>query len=73
MVAYKALRALKNTEMALFAQDLDMRYLWLFNADNSWLASAANGLRDSDFLQEAAAERCDVIKRTVLELSLIHI
>ncbi|MCM2503281.1 PAS domain-containing protein [Aureimonas altamirensis] len=67
MVAYKALRALTNTEMALFAQDLDMRYLWLFNADNSWLASAANGLRDSDFLPASAAERCDAIKRTVLD------
>ncbi|WP_062012565.1 PAS domain-containing sensor histidine kinase [Aureimonas sp. AU4] len=66
MVAYKALRALTNTEMALFAQDLDLRYLWLFNAEGSWLASARNGDADHDFLPGTAAEKATAIKAEVL-------
>jgi len=66
MVAYKALRALTNTEMALFAQDLDLRYLWLFNAGGSWLASARNGDADHDFLPGTAAEKAHAIKTEVL-------
>lgn len=66
MVAYKALRALTNTEMALFAQDLDLRYLWLFNAEGSWLASARNGDADHDFLPGTAAEKANAVKAEVL-------
>jgi len=66
MVAYKALKALANTEMTLFAQDLELRYLWLFNAENSWLSSARNGDIDHDFLSGPAAEKSNAIKSEIL-------
>jgi len=67
MVAYKALKALANTEMTLFAQDLELRYLWLFNAQNSWLATARNGNLDHDVLAGAAADRSHAIKSEILK------
>ncbi|WP_019997836.1 sensor histidine kinase [Aureimonas ureilytica] len=66
MVAYKALKALANTEMALFAQDTSLRYLWLFNAEGSWLATAHNGDTDHDFLPGPAAEKSTSIKQDIL-------
>ncbi|WP_062227308.1 PAS domain-containing sensor histidine kinase [Aureimonas frigidaquae] len=66
MVAYKALRALANTELVVFAQDTELRYLWTFNAAGSWLAAAADGTRDEDFLSPDSAERCNSIKLQVL-------
>ncbi|KAA0972329.1 PAS domain-containing protein [Aureimonas fodinaquatilis] len=66
MVAYKALRALANTEMALFAQDEGLRYLWIFNGEGSWLELAANGKRDEDFLAPEKAQQCTELKRKVL-------
>ena len=66
MVAYKALKALANTEMALFAQDRDLRYLWLFNPGDSWLAQARNGDTDHDFLSGPAAEKSMALKQEIL-------
>jgi len=66
MVAYKALKALANTEMTLFAQDRDLRYLWLFNAGDSWLSKARNGDTDHDFLAGPAAERSMALKQEIL-------
>lgn len=66
MVAYKALRALANTDMTLFAQDRELRYLWLFNAEGSWLSSAHNGDTDYDFMPGAAAEKSVSIKQDIL-------
>ncbi|WP_182085436.1 PAS domain-containing sensor histidine kinase [Aureimonas sp. ME7] len=67
MVAYKALKALANTEMTLFAQDLELRYLWLFNAEGSWLADAKTGDSDHDFLPVPAAEKAKAIKSEILK------
>ncbi|MCQ8780958.1 HWE histidine kinase domain-containing protein [Mangrovibrevibacter kandeliae] len=66
MVALKALKALAGTELALFAQDRDLRYTWVFNADESWLPSDAEGRQDADILSGVAAERATVLKREVL-------
>ncbi|WP_294645252.1 sensor histidine kinase [uncultured Aureimonas sp.] len=67
MVAYKALKAVANTEMTLFAQDMDLRYLWLFNAQGSWLAEARNGDCDQDFLPAPAADKAKAIKAETLK------
>lgn len=67
MVAYKALKAVANTEMTLFAQDTDLRYLWLFNAQGSWLAEARNGDCDQDFLPAPAADKAKAIKAETLK------
>lgn len=66
MVASKALRALSNTEMTLFAQGLDLKYSWVFNASNSWIDETALGRSDEDVLSAAAAERSIRVKTDVL-------
>lgn len=69
MVAYKALKALANTDMTLFAQDRDLIYNWVFNTTNSWLDEQIVGLGDVDLLGAAAAEKSIVVKREVLRTS----
>ena len=66
MVALKALKALANTEMTLFAQDRELRYLWIFNASGSWLANAKAGDQDGDFLASAAAQKAVAVKSELL-------
>lgn len=66
MVAYKALKALQNTEMTLFAQDRDLIYRWVFNATNSWLDDSILGRTDHDILGAQAAERSVSVKRDVM-------
>ncbi|KQT82477.1 PAS domain-containing sensor histidine kinase [Aurantimonas sp. Leaf443] len=66
MVAWKALAALSNTDLAVFAQDSDLKYCWVFNAQNSWLAPAVAGIRDDDILPAGAAERSNRMKAEVL-------
>ena len=66
MLAKKILRAIENTEMSVFAQDLDLRYSWVSNAGQSWLAGAREGTSDADILGEVAAQRSTEMKREVL-------
>ena len=66
MVASKALKALANTEMTLFAQDSDLHYLWVFNASNSWLDDGSVGQSDHDILAGPAADKSVGVKREVL-------
>ncbi len=66
MLGRKILRAIENTEMSVFAQDLDLRYAWVSNAGLSWLAGAEPGLSDADVLGDAAAARSMAVKREVL-------
>ncbi len=66
MLAKKILRAIENTEMSVFAQDLDLRYSWVSNAGRSWLAGAMEGTSDADILGEVAARRSTEMKREVL-------
>ncbi|NDW07083.1 PAS domain-containing protein [Jiella sp. 40Bstr34] len=66
MLGQKILRAIENTEMSVFAQDLDLRYSWVSNASRSWLAGVKAGLSDDDILSGAAAARSMEMKREVL-------
>ncbi|WP_102958789.1 sensor histidine kinase [Mangrovicella endophytica] len=66
MVSRKALKALANTEMSLFAQDMNLTYLWVFNGEGSWLGADAEGRDDLQLLAGAAAERAVAIKKEVL-------
>lgn len=66
MVASKALKALANTEMTLFAQDRDLTYLWVFNANDSWLDESMVGRRDGDLLIGPAVDKSIAVKREVL-------
>jgi two-component sensor histidine kinase len=66
MFASKALKALANTEMTLFAQDRDLQYLWVFNASHSWLDDSVIGQDDNAILSAAAAEKSVAVKREVL-------
>lgn len=66
MLADKVMRALGNTEMSVFAQDRDLRYSWVCNAGDSWLARAGEGVVDGDILSPQAAERSMAMKREVL-------
>ncbi|MFB2351172.1 PAS domain-containing protein, partial [Priestia megaterium] len=50
----------------VFAQDRDLRYCWVSNAGDSWLAGADEGMTDGDILSGQAAERSTAMKREVL-------
>ncbi|SJZ82793.1 sensor histidine kinase [Consotaella salsifontis] len=67
MVAYKTLKALANTDLAVFAQDVGLRYQWVFNGGNSWLQSDVTGKSDLDVLGGAAGERASAVKQEVLD------
>lgn len=62
-----ALKAVLNSDMSLFAQDLDLRYAWAFNVERSWLDGVATGACDADILSPAAAERSHAIKSSILQ------
>lgn len=66
MVASKALKALANTEMTLFAQSRELTYLWVFNASNSWLDEGVVGQGDQDILDAGAASKSVLVKNEVL-------
>ena len=66
MLAKKILRAIESTEMSVFAQDLNLHYLWASNARQSWLSGALEGTSDTDILSEAAATRSIEMKQEVL-------
>lgn len=70
MVASKALRALANTEMTLFAQGRDLTYLWVFNASDSWLDESMIGRTDGDLLAGPAADKSVAVKREVIRTQL---
>lgn len=70
MVASKALRALANTDMTLFAQACDLTYLWVFNANDSWLDESMVGRTDSDLLSGPAADKSVAVKREVIRTQM---
>lgn len=67
MLVNKVLRALANTEVSVFAQDCDLRYAWVYNAGESWLALAVEGMADRDILPAGAAERSENLKQDVID------
>ncbi|MEF2071778.1 HWE histidine kinase domain-containing protein [Consotaella aegiceratis] len=66
MVARKTLKALANTDLAVFAQDLDLHYSWVFNPGDSWLPGDVVGKSDTDLLSSSAAEKAILVKEEVL-------
>jgi len=66
MASNKILRALGTTDMSVFSQDRDLRYVGICNAGRSWLAGAQAGMVDADLLAPQGAERSVVMKREVI-------
>jgi two-component sensor histidine kinase len=66
MVSAKALRAIANTDIVVFAQNLDLDYIWLFNHQNSWLGQVQVGANDRDLLVGPSGERAIAAKREVI-------
>ncbi|MBC7907390.1 MAG: PAS domain S-box protein [Rhodospirillaceae bacterium] len=72
MMARQALRtseerfqvALKHSPVAVFAQDLDLRYTWMFNGPPG--TDAIVGLTDEDLFPPDEAQHMSAIKRDVL-------
>ena len=59
--------ALKFSSVALFQQDLDLRYTWIYNPALGFDASEVVGKRDVDLFERAAdAEVTESVKRNVI-------
>ncbi|MEX6506274.1 sensor histidine kinase [Jiella sp. M17.18] len=52
--------------MSVFTQDLDLRYSWVCNPGQSWLAAAREGMTDSELLSPAASDRSISMKKEVI-------
>lgn len=59
-------KAAATSEMSLFGQDTELRYVWTFNAASSWLEDAVPGTRDEEILASETAEQTRSIKSEVL-------
>lgn len=57
---------LRLSSVTLFAQDPELRYLWMANPPPGVNGAAIKGLGDKDIMPEAAAERLESAKREVL-------
>jgi two-component sensor histidine kinase len=57
---------LRLSNVTLFAQDSDLRYLWMENPPTGINGATIEGLADRDIMPEAAAERLEAAKREVL-------
>jgi two-component sensor histidine kinase len=57
---------LRLSNVTLFAQDSELRYLWMENAPAGVNGAAIKGLSDRDIMPEAAAQRIESAKREVL-------
>ena len=66
MLQDKVFTALGGTETSVFAQNLELRYAWVYNAGETWLGAAKAGSLDRDLLSAAAAERAEGFKRDVI-------
>lgn len=62
-----ALKAIANSDMTLFAQNLDLAYVWTCNTSRSWLADVRLGSSDDDVLAPDAAADARQIKSDVLK------
>ncbi|MCX7303833.1 MAG: PAS domain-containing protein [Hyphomicrobiales bacterium] len=60
------LRALRNTNVSVFHQDLAMRVSWAHNVPASWNEGNIVGLVDSDFLPAESARIASAAKQAVL-------
>ena len=60
------LRALRNTAVSVFYQDLELRVIWARNVPDIWTRDNIVGLTDSALLPPPVAERVTSAKRTVI-------
>ncbi len=67
LTAERLTLAVKCSQVVLFQQDLDLRYIWLKNPATGFEDSAAIGKRDADLMERAAdAAVTEALKREVL-------
>jgi PAS domain S-box-containing protein len=59
--------ALKNSPIAVFNQDRDLRYTWMYNAQLPWTGSEKQGKTLFELFKPEEAERIAEIRRRVLE------
>ncbi|MGD0793150.1 MAG: PAS domain S-box protein [Terriglobales bacterium] len=59
--------ALKNSPIAVFNQDRDLRYTWMYNPQLPWPASEALGKTVGEIFDPAEAARITEVRRRVLE------
>lgn len=59
--------ALAHSPIAVFEQDLDLRYTWIFNPKLGYRADAVIGKTDAEIMDPACAPRLTEIKRKVIE------
>lgn len=59
--------ALRHSHIALFSQDRDLRYVWVYSPQTFHMAEELIGRTHADVYGAADAAKLDTIKRTVLE------
>jgi PAS domain S-box-containing protein len=59
--------ALSNSPIAVFEQDLDLRYTWIFNPKLGYQANEVIGKFDDELMESGSAARVTEIKRRVIE------
>jgi PAS domain S-box-containing protein len=59
--------ALKNSPIAVFQQDQDLRYTWMYNSQLPWSASEKLGRTAGELFEPAQAARIMEVQRRVLE------
>ena len=60
------LRALRNTAVSVFYQDVELRVIWARNVPDVWTRSNVAGFTDAELLPEPVAERVAAAKRAVI-------
>ena len=59
--------ALSTTNMAVFNQDLDLRYSWMYQPQLGYITEQVIGKRDAELLPSDLAQQVTELKRRVLE------
>jgi PAS domain S-box-containing protein len=59
--------ALKNSPIAVFTQDRDLRYTWMYNSQLPWSGTDKLGKTPADIFAPEEAERIAEVRRRVLE------
>lgn len=59
--------ALRSAPIALFAQDLDLRYTWIYNPTHNYSVDQVIGRRDEDLVAPDSAAHLTQLKQRVLE------
>ncbi len=59
--------ALSTVDMAVFNQDMDLRYTWMYSLQLGYIKDQAIGKRDSELLPPDFAQQVTELKRQVLE------